>query len=1159
MGGSIIKSKTGVAAALAALVLAALVGWYEMPVRQTDLGLLAKRLEAGEVAAVVLELTAVLQLEPDTGEAHLLLGRALMQAGDAAAAEPEFARAVSAGVAIDKVAAPQSSALLALGKDQELITRFANVMPAELDSAAELQTNLAQAHAKVGEVEKSQAALAVALRLAPSFAPAMLFKARQAAAAGDAQAAITLVDGVIGRDPRKAPAWVLKGDLLRSAAATAGGSAGARDAYRKALELDPRQLATQVALLNLLLQAGDDEAARAQWAQMAKAFPEHAQTLYFDALLALRSGDAARAGDAAQRLLNGGDGSVAMWVLAGRAESLLGHLAQAEAHLRRAVAMAPEAAPPRHHLAAVLLQQGQPQRAQEVLEPLLAADSKDVTALGLSARAQLALGEFTRADQAFSRAAKSSPDDTDPKAARVAWSANKVLPDEGPGGLQVLTAADQASSAELATISARLGRKEFDQALKAVDALGEKQPTSPVADELRGQIALLRNDRAQARQHFEAALRKDARHTASAQRLALLDLADNNLAAAKGRFESLLERDAQNVLALVNLADLVRRTSTNTKDLTDLLDKAVQTHPINPALRLVAIDQLSKATLHDAALQAAQAAVAAVPGDVSILDRLATLQLASGDRDRALTNLQKLTTLQPRSAAAQLRLADALRQQGSVDEADERVRAAIKLDAESTPAQLAAIGLAVRQGLPGKALELAKALQTRLPEEALGFTAAGDIEAGRGKWDAANAAYGLALKKRNPASAAAGFHLSLVKAGRGGEAAAFEQAWRKAHPNDTGYLLFLAERAGNASDVAQAEAHLRRVMDIAPADAGAANALARLLLKQRQPGAKALAERAVALAPESAAFRDTLASILAEGNEFGQAIEVQSAAVKLAPADGAIRLNLAKLHLRSGDKDKARGELNRVAKLGAAFAGQAEVAGLLKDLGPAPGGRSIDTPAPSGLRAPAAPAAADVGPLELAALGALAIGAATAGVLLMAALRPPSFKLERSVVIAAPGWQVFEALQDFRLWQAWSPWPQFGPGPTRQFTGATAGLHHRCRWSTDDRRMSGSVEIMQMLAPTKVLIEWNEERPALVHRLHELSLLATEAGSTMVQWSASGPAPFGSRLKGLLLNRDGRLAQQLAEALDALKQGVESGRLTGAARIDAHAAAAPVA
>jgi FimV-like protein len=77
---------------------------------------------------------------------------------------------------------------------------------------------------------------------------------------------------------------------------------------------------------------------------------------------------------------------------------------------------------------------------------------------------------------------------------------------------------------------------------------------------------------------------------------------------------------------------------------------------------------------------------------------------------------------------------------------------------------------------------------------------------------------------------------------------------------------------------------------------------------------------------------DTLAMALAQDKQLPRALEVQRKAVQAQPDNGALRLNLAKIYLESGDKVAARGELDTLAKLGDNFPAQSEVTQLLKGL-----------------------------------------------------------------------------------------------------------------------------------------------------------------------------------------------------------------------------------
>jgi predicted Zn-dependent protease len=93
-----------------------------------------------------------------------------------------------------------------------------------------------------------------------------------------------------------------------------------------------------------------------------------------------------------------------------------------------------------------------------------------------------------------------------------------------------------------------------------------------------------------------------------------------------------------------------------------------------------------------------------------------------------------------------------------------------------------------------------------------------------------------------------------------------------------------------------------------------------------------LAEKAVQLVPNQAAYLDTLAMLLSDNNDYAKAVEWQNKALALQPQNPVYKLNLAKIHIKGGKKDLAREQLDDLAKLGDKFAAQKEVAALLKSL-----------------------------------------------------------------------------------------------------------------------------------------------------------------------------------------------------------------------------------
>jgi predicted Zn-dependent protease len=112
----------------------------------------------------------------------------------------------------------------------------------------------------------------------------------------------------------------------------------------------------------------------------------------------------------------------------------------------------------------------------------------------------------------------------------------------------------------------------------------------------------------------------------------------------------------------------------------------------------------------------------------------------------------------------------------------------------------------------------------------------------------------------------------------------------------------------------------------------ALNNLAWLLHRAGKPGALDAAEKALALAPNATAFMDTVAEIQAGAGQWEKALAMQKRAVDLDPEQPTHRLHLAQYLIKNNQKAAAQAELERLAKLGGAFAQQDEVQKLLSAL-----------------------------------------------------------------------------------------------------------------------------------------------------------------------------------------------------------------------------------
>lgn len=932
-----IRWRNGVSRRLAATALAATLALAGCSARNEAKALEQARtlMAKKDYAAAQLPLKSLLQAQPKSAAARLLLGQAMLEAGNLAGAEAELRRALELGQSETQVLPLLSSAMAGQGKGALLLQQFGRVTLPDAQADAELKTQLAAAEAGEGNLDGAEVLLTQALQGAPDHVPALLLRAKVASARGDAGAALAQVQALIDRRPDAADAWLLKGELLARAQAgdQAPDTAAALAAFERAVQLKPDGVAAHAAAITLQLSKGDYAAAGTQWAAMHKAAPRYPQTLFFEAVLAEHKGEHKRTRELTQLLLRGAPDNPQLLLLAAQAEIKLNALAQAEGYLAKALQQAPTVVTVRRQLAQVQLRSGQTDRALATLRPLLEATPPDVEALTLAAQAQLMSGDSAGAEAMFGRAAKLKPGDLRVRTAVALAGLGKGRDAASLAELRSIAAADKGSTADMALITALVRRKDASGALKAVDALAAKLPDDPLPEQLRGRIALQRQDLAGARRHFEQALVKNADYLPALAGLGALDMADQQPAAAKARFEAALQRNPKNTGMLMALAEISARSGGAPEETQRWLERAISADPADAAPRMVLIDQLLAAGQVKSALLAAQAGLAALPDNVELLDRLGRALLASGEAQQAVSTFNKLATLAPRSPLPQLRLADAQAAANNRSAAAAAVRRAAEIAPDQLQVQQAQVKLALIDNKPDDALQMARKVQAQRPDEAIGFSLEGDVEMRRRNWDAAATALRKALVRRQPADSAQRLHATLVAAGKPAEADRLAADWRKSHPDDMGFVMHLGDMAMAGGKAAAAETLYREVTARQSGNVLALNNLAYALALQKKPGAVALAEQALKGAPKAAAVMDTLAFALAAEQQLKRAIEVQTQAVAAAPQAHQFRLQLAKLFLQAGKKPDARIELNKLARLGKDFARQDEVAELIKATG----------------------------------------------------------------------------------------------------------------------------------------------------------------------------------------------------------------------------------
>ena len=453
-------------------------------------------------AAAIIELKNALQKKPNLAEARFLLGNALLDNSEFAAAEKELRKARELGYSSDAITPVLARLLVSRGDYKKAIEEFAWVEVRGSKAKAELQTAVGQAYLGTDYLSVARDRFAVALALQPDYPQALVGQARVTAIEGDLAKALPMIETALEKSPAMPEAWQLKGDILRGQ----GQVEPALAAYRKALEVKPDYLPAHSALMSMLMRQGKIDDAGRQLAAMQKIAPAHPEPLYWEALLAYQQKNLAGAREAIQKQLALTPDNVSGLVLAGRIHNRLGSYAEAEANLLKALSSEPKQRVARMTLVDTYVRIGKSSKALEALKPLLSDAELTADVLILAGEVYARNGEGAKAAAYFQKAATlDSKNATQRRAVALSYLA-KGENERALRELEAVAAAEPGIGADLAVIATLARQRKFDEALVAIAALDKKQPDSAFTHNLRGEILVAKRDIAGARASFAAGI-----------------------------------------------------------------------------------------------------------------------------------------------------------------------------------------------------------------------------------------------------------------------------------------------------------------------------------------------------------------------------------------------------------------------------------------------------------------------------------------------------------------------------------------------------------------------------------------------------------------------------------------------------------------------------
>src|SRR5712671_6354105 len=175
---------------------------------------------------------------------------------------------------------------------------------------------------------------------------------------------------------------------------------------------------------------------------------------------------------------------------------------------------------------------------------------------------------------------------------------------------------------------------------------------------------------------------------------------------------------------------------------------------------------------------------------------------------------------------------------------------------------------------------------------------------------------------------------------------------------------------------------------------------------------------------------------------------------------------------------------------------------------------------------------------EIIAIIAVVLVVAIAIILILAAIKPNTFSVQRATIVKAPPEKIFPLINDFHQWGTWSPYETKDPAMKRSYGGAASGKGAVYAWEGNKNVGSGRMEILDASAPSKIVIKLDFFTPFEGHNTAESTMLP-HGDATNVTWLMHGPAPFMGKIMHVFINIDRMVGKDFEIGLANLKRLTE--------------------
>ncbi len=164
-------------------------------------------------------------------------------------------------------------------------------------------------------------------------------------------------------------------------------------------------------------------------------------------------------------------------------------------------------------------------------------------------------------------------------------------------------------------------------------------------------------------------------------------------------------------------------------------------------------------------------------------------------------------------------------------------------------------------------------------------------------------------------------------------------------------------------------------------------------------------------------------------------------------------------------------------------------------------------------------------------------------ILIFAATRPNTFRVERTVTIHASPEKIFAMINDLHAWDTWAPDDRKDPAMKTTYSSPSSGLGASSAWDSKGRAGVGRMQILESAPFSRVAVMVDFVRPFEAHNLNEFKLQPVSSGSqsqeTNVTWRIQASNLYAMKLVGVFFNIPREFGKHIDTGLNNMKAVAE--------------------